>query len=89
MTAEFVGDVGAAGNAVDCLLETRLITVAGGVVEGAPFIAPATSMANCTATATPFSTVAAPTAAVILPVWFPPLCPCFFLSFFCGHSPLQ
>ena len=70
MRAVNIGEVGAAGVAVDILLETLLVAVAGGVVEGAPFISPAVSTASCTAAATPSSTIAASTAAV-LPVRCP------------------
>ena len=71
MRAVHVGAVGAARVAVDLLLETLLVAVAGDVWEGAPFRSSAASTASCTAAATPFSTVAASTATVLLPMGFP------------------
>lgn len=70
------GEVGAAGIAVDILLETLLVAVAGGVLwKGAPFSFPTASAAGCNAAATPSSTVASYTAALLLPVRFPPVVP--------------
>ena len=72
MRAANVSEVGATAVAVDLLLETLLIAVADGVVEGAPFSSPAAPTASCTAASAPSSTVAASTTAVLLPVGFPP-----------------
>ena len=70
MRAVNVGEIGAAGVAVDRLLDTLLAAVASGGVQGESFSPPAASTANCTAAATPSSTVAASTAAVLLPARF-------------------
>lgn len=83
MKAVIIDDVMAAGVAVDLLFETLFIAVAGGAVEGAPFISTTASTASCTAAETPSFTVVASTAAVRLPV---PLCPRFVLSFFSRNS---
>ena len=68
-----VDNVGAAGVAVDLRFETLLVAVADGGVEAAPFSSPAVSTASCTSIATLSFTVAASTAAVLLPVRFPPV----------------
>ena len=80
MRAVDVGEVGAAGVAVVLLLKALLVTVAGGVVEEAPFSSTAASTARSTAAATLSSTVVASTVvAVLLPVPFPPVVPALLL----------
>lgn len=46
MRAIKVGEVGAVGVAVDGLLETLVVTVAGGSMKGAPCISPARATAS-------------------------------------------
>lgn len=69
MEAVIVGEVGAAGVTVDCLLATLVVTVAGHFVDGRPSSSPTASTASCSTIATPSSTVATSSAAGFPLVW--------------------
>ena len=68
-----IREVGAAGVAVDLLLETLVVDVAGSVVQGAPFSSPPRPRPPAPPPQPPLTTAAS--TAAVLPVRFPPVGP--------------
>lgn len=84
MTAVDVGEMGAAGAAVELLLKTFSVAVDGGVVEEEAFSSTAASTVCFTAASIPSSTVVSSTVAFLIPLRFIAIVPAILQSLFAG-----
>lgn len=79
MRAVNVDDVVAGAVAIGLQLDTAVVALADGVVDGGPFVSPAASTTRCPAAGTPLT--------FFFQCGTPPLNLSSFSSLFCGHPP--